>query len=77
MKNAGMPHEEFLIRVSWSCTPNHLIRRGEVMADTGLEPPNPPLTAAEMEKVTFEAKTQVLKCLSLRKKARTTTGGRG
>ena len=63
------PHgEEFLIRVSWSCTPDHRIRRNEVMADIGLPPPDPPLTAAEMERVTFAAKLEVCRALRRRKR---------
>jgi hypothetical protein len=63
----GDPIEEFLIRVSWSCSPDHLIRRGEVMADVGVAPPNPPLTMAEMQEVAFATKMQVLRCLQARK----------
>jgi hypothetical protein len=60
--------EEFLVRVSWSCSPNHAVRCGEVTADVGVAPPTPPLTNEEMEQVMFAAKMQVLKCLRTRKK---------
>lgn len=64
-----MSPEEFLIRVSWSCAPDHKILRGTVTADVGLPPPKPPLTNAEMQAVTFAAKMAVLKALRLRKRA--------
>jgi len=64
--------EEFILRVAWSCTPDHRIRRGEVMADIGLPPPNPPLTNEEMQKITFAAKMETLRCLRRRKKTRGT-----
>ena len=60
--------EEFLIRVSWSRTPDHKIMRGMVTADVGLPPPDLPLTDAEMQDVTFAAKMAVLKALRLRKR---------
>ena len=62
--------EEFLLRVAWSQTPDHLIRRGEVMADVGLPPPDPPLTDAEMQKVAFAAKMEMIRCLRRRKKVK-------
>jgi hypothetical protein len=67
--------EEFILRVAWSSTPNHLIRRGEVMADVGLPPPDPPLTDAEMQQITFAAKMEALKCLRRRKKSRGVSTG--
>ena len=62
--------EEFILRVAWSCTPEHRIRRGEVMADVGLPCPEPPPTDAEMQAVTFAAKMALLKCLRKRKAKR-------
>jgi hypothetical protein len=64
MKDVG---EEFLIRVSWSSTPDHQIRRGEVMADVGLNAPSSPLTSAEMQRITFAAKMETLRCLHERR----------
>jgi hypothetical protein len=60
--------EEFLLRVSWSRTPNHLVRRGEVMADIGMPPPSDPLTPAEMEEITFAAKMATIRILRKRKR---------
>jgi hypothetical protein len=60
--------ERFLVRVSWACGPDHFVRRGEVYADVGIEAPTPPLTNAEMERITFAAKMEVLKCLRARKR---------
>lgn len=64
MKGVG---EEFLVRVSWSCSPDHRVQRGAVMADVGLEPPDPPLSDAEMQDVAFAAKMAVLKALRKRR----------
>lgn len=72
MKASG---EEFLIRVSWSCTPDHKIMRGMVTADVGLPPPSPPLTNAEMQDVTFAAKMAVIKALRLRKQGKSVSTG--
>jgi hypothetical protein len=63
----GTAIEEWLLRVSWSCTPDHLVRRGEVMADVGMPPPDPPMTEAEMQRVTHAAKMELLRCLRDRK----------
>jgi hypothetical protein len=60
--------DEFIIHVFWSKSPNHTLRQGEVMADVGCEPPDPPLTNAEMQEVTRQAKLAVLKALRARKK---------
>jgi hypothetical protein len=59
---------EFLLRVSWSCTPDHLIRRGEVSADVGLPPPEDPVTNEEMQHVMYAAKMELLRQLARRKK---------
>lgn len=56
------------MRVAWSCTPDHRVRRNEVMADVGLDPPDPPLTSEEMQKITYAAKMETLRCLRRRKK---------
>lgn len=60
--------EEFILRVSWSRTPDHLVRRDEVMADVGTQPPDPPLTDMEMQRVTHAAKMELLRILQSRKK---------
>lgn len=60
-------HNEFMLRVSWSSLPDHLTRRGEVMADVGCPPPDPPLSDAEMQSVAFAAKMAIVKCLRARK----------
>lgn len=68
---------ECMIHVSWSGAfdddddgRGHLMRRGEVIANLGLPPPSPPFTSDEMQKITFAAKMQALKCLRLRPKPR-------
>ncbi len=62
--------EDFLLRVAWSAKPDHLIRRGEVSADMGLELPDPPPTREEMEHVMLAAKGAMLKCIRARKRTR-------
>ena len=59
--------EEFILRVAYSRSPNHLVRCNEVMADVGLPCPDPPPTNEEMQHVTFAAKMALLKCLRERK----------
>jgi hypothetical protein len=71
--------EECLIHVYWSGLrdrkgltegDSHLIQRGKVSADLGLEGiPDPPFTSAEMQEITFAAKIQALKCLRARKRS--------
>lgn len=63
------PFNEFILRVAYSSTPNHLIRRNEVMADVGLPLPEPPPTEEEMHRVTAAAKREMLKVLRLRRAA--------
>ena len=66
---------ECMIHVAWSGAfdkdddgRGHLVRRGSVIASLGMPPPDPPFTSGEMEKITFAAKMQALKCLRLRKR---------
>lgn len=74
---SGVGHrEECLIHVYWTglWDPNdpgrgHLLHRGEVSADLGLDAvPVPPFTDEEMQLITFAAKMQALKCLRARKR---------
>ena len=70
--------KEFMLHVYWSGLDDggddgrgHLIRRGAVTADVGLENfPNPPPTDAEMQQVMFAAKMALLKILRQRKRRR-------
>ncbi len=74
-KGRTMVGEEFLLRVSWSCYPHHLIRRGDVAADMGIAVPNPPPTGDELERVMFAAKMAMLKELRKRRKGPKRRGG--
>jgi len=66
---------EYILRVSWSAAfdpmddgRGHLVRRGEVTANLGIEGVlDPPFTNREMQDITFAAKMAVAKCLRLRK----------
>jgi len=68
---------ECMIRVMWSgYDPNaewskdensHLVRRGEVIADLGMPPPDPPFTDDEMQRIAFAAKGAAIKCIMARK----------
>ena len=70
--------KEFLLHVYWSGLDDggddgrgHLIQRGKVTADMGLENfPAPPPTAEEMQQVMFAAKMALLKILRTRKRAK-------
>lgn len=70
--------KEFLLHVYWSGLDDggddgrgHLVQRGKVTADVGLENfPDPPPTAEEMQQVMFAAKMALLKILRQRKRAR-------
>ena len=75
----GLPaSHEFLLHVYWSGlndggddSRGHLIQRGKVTCDMGLENfPDPPPTAEEMQQVTFAAKMALLKILRTRKRAK-------
>lgn len=65
-----------MIRVSWSAVNDpddggagHGVRRGEVIADLGLDAvPSPPFTAAEMQRITRAAKFEAFRCLKERKR---------
>lgn len=71
---------ECMIRVGWSgYDPNaawskdensHLIRRGEVIADLGMPPPDPPFTDDEMQRIAFAAKGAAIKCVIARRRAK-------
>lgn len=51
-------------------TGGHTIRRGEVMADIGLEKyPNPVFTSEDMQRITYAAKMEALRCLRKRIRA--------
>ncbi len=60
--------EEFLITVCFHRSPDHLIRRGSVMADMGFSCPDPPPTDDEMQAVTYAAKMAMIKVLRARKR---------
>jgi hypothetical protein len=46
----------------------HLLQRGKVSADLGLDAvPNPPFTNEEMQQIMFAAKMQAIKCLRARR----------
>src|SRR5262249_4217511 len=70
--------KEFMLHVHWSGLDDgaddgrgHLLRRGTVIADVGLEHfPDPPPTDEEMQQVAFAAKMALLKVLGQRKKAK-------
>ena len=76
VSGVGDHREECLIHVYWTglWDPNdsgrgHLLRRGEVSADLGLDAvPAPPFTDEEMQAITRAAKIQAIKCLRARKR---------
>lgn len=70
--------KEFMLHVHWSGLDDgdddgrgHLLRRGTVVADVGLENfPDPPPTDEEMQQVMFAAKMALLKVLRQRKRGK-------
>jgi hypothetical protein len=67
--------EEFLLRVCYTTTPSHCVRHAEVMADMGIEPPDPLPTSDEMQHVAFAAKMAMLKVLRDRKRKKKVSPG--
>ncbi len=73
----GRDRQECMIHVYWSGLNypdgdkrGHLVQRGKVTADLGLETmPMPPFTDEEMQSITFAAKMQALRCIRARKRA--------
>lgn len=70
--------DECMIKVCWTgYSPSmgmregnsHLIRRGEVTADLGSPPPEPPFTNDEMQSIAYAAKGAAIKALMARRKA--------
>lgn len=68
---------EVMLHVYWSCLDvfsrakdnSHLIQRGKVTADLGLDKiPDPPFTNDEMQAIMFAAKMEAIRMLSLRVK---------
>lgn len=75
---SGLP-QEVMIHVYWSARGDardareggrgHLMQRDKVTADLGLDlAPDPGFTEAEMQTITYAAKTAAIKCLRLRRK---------
>jgi hypothetical protein len=70
--------EECMIHVAWSGLHDrgddgrgHLVQRGKVTADLGLDHvPDPPFTNEEMQEITRAAKFEALKCLRRRPKVK-------
>lgn len=75
LAGAGERRQECLLHVAWSGLHDpdddgrgHQRLRGHVIADFGLDAvPTPPFTAEEMERITFAAKMQAIRCLRARK----------
>jgi hypothetical protein len=66
----GEPYERFLVVVGWTMGqgPDRFILQSKVDADMGIEPPNPPISVAEMQSVCYAAKMALWKVLRARKK---------
>jgi hypothetical protein len=61
--------DEFLLSVFYTRSPDHLLRRGQWMADMGFPCPDPPPTDAEMQEALHAAKMALFKALNRRKRA--------
>lgn len=72
--SSDLGFNEVLLHVYWTTNAggnNHFNMLNKVSADLGLtEPPSPPFTREEMEKIMFAAKMAALKCVYARKRKR-------
>jgi len=71
---SGRRDPEYMIHVAWSAAfdpgdegRGHLVRRGEVTANLGIDEAIAPFTNEEMQDITFAAKMAALQCLRKRK----------